>query len=668
MSGGQRVPSRPSSPHRKPQRARKGAASEGRGPSPPPHAARRAGRATAAGRRALERGWPLAALLALAALGWSCRGALFGVPTADDYDYLYNLTFTRPLDLLGSMGALFYWRPLGRQLYYATLRPVLFAAPWVGTAAHAGLLLLVSWLIYRLARRAFPPGAALAIAAFPLLAEPLRALLVWPTGGEYLLAMGAAALAVHEAADGRHLTAGLAALAALLSHEAAAVVLPAVLLVGWQRERTRRALVRWSGVALAVAVVWVVGRVAAQSHGARWLAPGAGAAGAGRALLRDLAVAGWRSVAAQLNLEDARSLLGSVLLVLYGALALAAVAYALGDRQARARLARHKVVLLGAAAWFAVGVAPLALLLPDWESWRTPLPALWLGVAALGPLALIRGWLAYTFLAVRVAALLLAPVAPGVVEERVPQTTSKMSFARVVRLQRTSDSTRRALLASHPKLRRGAGIYYWTRIPVTEIAMVAPKAMRVWYADSTLTWTWYWDPKLAQRRPDVLLAFDAGSARPAVVLEPRAVALGLESLTAMERGALPRADSLLLRAYDAQSVRPSTQFTAWLVQNRARIAFTAGDYTAAGRLNLRTLELAGGNDEFYAMTAMLALVRNDLPVAREATQRALALDATNTFALRAAEQLGMLRPGAAGAGGVVPGSAAPGSAAPGGGP
>src|SRR5690348_8720560 len=176
----------------------------------------------------LDRAGYAVGLVALIALFWACRGAPLGVPAADDYDYLAALRAGPSLDWLGPMGSDWYWRPLSRQLYFSALGDTFFQAPLLVAGIHFLLLALLFIFAYRAARTAFEPLGAAAIAAFPLLAEPTRALVSWPTGAQPLLAMTLIALAVHEAAFRRAWTAALALLGALLAHEQALLAAPVV--------------------------------------------------------------------------------------------------------------------------------------------------------------------------------------------------------------------------------------------------------------------------------------------------------------------------------------------------------------------------------------------------------------------------------------------------------
>src|SRR5262249_21292889 len=61
------------------------------------------------------------------------RGIPLGEPALDDFDYLYDTFFCRPIDWLGGGGAPLFWRPVSRQLYYLLIGP--FAVPHPGFVA-----------------------------------------------------------------------------------------------------------------------------------------------------------------------------------------------------------------------------------------------------------------------------------------------------------------------------------------------------------------------------------------------------------------------------------------------------------------------------------------------------------------------------------------------------
>jgi hypothetical protein len=331
--------------------------------------------------------------------------------------------------------------------------------------------------------------------------------------------------------------------------------------------------------------------------------------------------------------------------VAYAGLAVGAALIAGRDRQAATRLAGRRLALAAALAWALAGIAPLALL-PDWNAWRVPLAGLWLGVALCGALGLVRPWLAVAFAAVRLAALLLAPAAPAVVTEVVPATTSTVSYARLTRLQRIAVSTRRALTAARPALPRGATVAYWSRLPIMEVALAPPKAFRVWYGDSTLAWRWYWDPDGATPADQVLI-YDPEVASPAAVLEPEALRRAKEAGRRLAAGDLPGADSLFADAYRAQEARPTGKFTAWISDQRARIAYDLGAFDIAGRMNEMSRRSGGATADYLAMLALLAVEERQWALAQVAARRALVLEPANPEALRALELLRERAPGGA---------------------
>jgi hypothetical protein len=575
---------------------------------------------------ATDRPWYALGALSLVILFWTCRRAPLGVPTADDYDYLYALRFHR-FDFFSSMGSNFYWRPLGRQLYYAALQPFFFTAPWVVALVHALLLLATFAVVFRVARRALSAPIAACAAAFPLLAEPVRTLLVWPTGGEYLMAILASAFAVHEALDRRWWTTGLAALTALLCHEASALVLPAILVIA-----RRKSALGAGGITCAiVAALWLAGRLVAHAHGAGWIDRGARTG----SLPLQWLEAGFRVVMSQLNLEELGGTPHVAIALGYGLVALLTIVLLLRERPKQARAAAPGVA--GAAIWLALGAVPLALL-AQWDSWRSPFPALWLGLVVMGLPGLARGWLAYAVLGLRTLALVLAPTASLLIPRDPPPSASGMSFVRVARLQRTAQVMHDALTEHDPTIPRGATIAYWSRPAVAEIALVPPKAPRVWYGDSTITWQWLWRPNGLDQRNDAVLSFESLEPQ-AVVIEPRTVQLAQAAIQAIDRGEPRTADSLLIATFQAQSAEPSGQLALWVLRLRARVALRAGVYDQAERMNQATLDLAGPTADYYAMAGLLALRKGDRAAAASFTQRGLAMDAHDPLVKEAVAEL-----------------------------
>jgi len=570
---------------------------------------------------------PAVGVVALAGLLVACRGGLPGVPAADDYDYLQAFRFDRPLDFLGPMGSLWYWRPLGRQAYFSLLAPLFFAAPWLVGALHAALFATLYSASARAARRAFDPWGAAAIAAFPLLAEPSRALLVWPTGAQPLLAMACIAVALHEAVARRLPTALVATAAALLAHEQALLVVPLVPLVA---RAGRRGVLATLGVTAA----WAAGRVLAVGHGAAIPHTGtlAAALAAAPGMLR-------ASLEAQLGLGELAGGAHALVTALLATCAAAAATVFLSSRDARSRLSARAPILAAGAAWFTLAIAPLAFAADLWTPRHTALPGLGLGVALVGALACASPRFAVAFTAVRLVALLLAPTAPPVVEHTLPATTRPFSFLHVTRMQRTVDSARRALAAAHPTLPAGSRIGWWSLPPHTQIGFAGPAAVRTWYDDSTLTWT-FWDRfALEEHVPEAILGFEPGVASPARMMQPAAVAALRQGLATGEAGDLAGADDALVAALAAQDPQVEA-FTVEVVRLRARLAFQIGDMERADSLNRVDLGLVGASASYHGLAALIAVRRGRPVEAWQNAQRALVLRPGDPEALDALNELG----------------------------
>jgi len=568
--------------------------------------------------------WLTLGAAAILLLWWSCRGAMFGVPVADDYDFLYWQHF-HPFTLLDSMGAPYYWRPIGRQLYFAVVGPVLFHAPWLVSILHAALLLATSWFVYRIARRAFGPGVSVAIAVTTLLAEPTRSLFVWPTAAQYLLAMLGCAIAIHEALAGRFWTAFAAALFAVLSHGAASLVLYALPLIAWFRTKNLRVALLWMAGSIVVGTIWIGGHLIGHD---KFFAGGSPVDAMLPAhLLRAIQL----TIAAHLGLEDARPGLGPVLRVIYVLLFALAGFFYVTDRAARRRLRQSWVWLAGAGLWFVLGVVPLALLLNEWSSWRIGVACLGLAFLGIGLLGLARPWLVVGFIAVQAVALVVALPAPNRIIKDTPQMTSRIGFVQLVRLQRVIDGARRAIFASYPTLKKGADVAYWSRVAMTEVGFEREKAIRVWYGDSTITWRWLWSGAHPQLYSDVALTFEAAGTRPTVVLSPETMDLVRKATDTFIHRQFREADSLLILVDQSQNFR-SIELTAWVLLRRSHVAYNTAKYSRADSLNEILGSLTNQSANYCAMRAALMLQAHNLEECRFWLQQCVAKDPNNEVA------------------------------------
>lgn len=565
-------------------------------------------RTTAARRTALP---PVAAGVLFAGVGafgivllvWASRSAPFGTPVADDYAFLARLRFQHPLSWLDSMGAAFYWRPVSRQLWFGLVSPVLFTAPAIAAALNAALLVAAYALLARTLARIVPPPAAALIAAFPLLAEPARALLVWPSGSQHLLGMLGVALAVHEAAAGRLLTTALATAFGLLSHESALLAIPAVLLVRGRASRDLRSTARWAIALLGVVALWLGGYALARGHGV--LLPAAPTLPLARGapdLLRRFALAA-------LNLEDADPAFRRPFAIAYILLAVLSLV-PLAGRAARARLAALWPLPVACAGLAVLGALPLARLLPDWNAWRAFVPSVFLGVAIGAWLAIASPALVAGFVVLRVVALLLAPQAARLVAVYAPATTSDLSFVRIARLQRIVSPSRDVILARYPRLPAGTIVRYQNVPRMANVGFHGESAVQVWYADTTLRFEPFGGREGYRWASDAVLSY-MPMREPICEIEDAAIrsAYG-RALDAMDHERLDEADSLLTVAERLQTPPPFS-LLGWIMHNRAIVELRRGHVARADTLNRESWQYTSDHPSYYALGAYIAMTRRD---------------------------------------------------------
>jgi tetratricopeptide (TPR) repeat protein len=579
-----------------------------------------------------ERGWLLAGPLALIALLFACRGAPLGTAVADDYSFLYHLRFHHPFDPFDSMGATFYWRPLSRQVYFSAVSGWLVRAPWAAATLNAIILLALFYVIARVARRGFAPSVAAALAVFPLLSEPARVLLDWPSGVQHLLASLGLALAVHEAVEGRIVTAALAALGGTLSHESAALAIPALPLIAALRTRKASETLRWLAAAALVAAVWGIGYAIARRHGVV-LPPRT----AGSYPVAQLPTLFRLAIDAALNLENLSGLARE--LILYGYLAvLAFTLLSLLRRRTREALFARGAIPLIALVAFVISLLPLGLLLPDWNAWRAWVPSLLFGVAVTATLGLCSPWLAGGWTALRLAALLIAPLAPVIVAKTAPVTVSDMSFTRMVRLQRTVDSAYHALTMEHRALPRGSVIRYWNLPRMVRVAFQDSLAVRVWYGDSSIVWQTFGGNAGLIKRLDAMIEFADDSPAPAAMIDTEAMHIFQRGGQALLESRIHEADSLFAVA-SAREPMKQGPFASSVTMNRAIIAFVVGDFDRADSLSDLAYALGGENADYWALQGQLAYIRGDRDKARRAVQKSLRINPDQAQAKRLQEEL-----------------------------
>lgn len=583
-----------------------------------------------------ERVWIIALPLAFIVLLWSSRHAPLGTPVCDDYAFLLRLTFDHPLDWLDSMGAAFYWRPFSRQLYFLLVGPWLLQSPWVAATINATLLLMIAFLLYRITRRFAAIPVATAVAVFPLLSEPARVLLGWPSGAQHLLSAAGVLLAVHEVLMGRLVTAALAALAALLSHESAVLVLPVLPVATWMRTRQMDKTAWAAAVTATVALAWGTGYALAFRHGVH-LPP----AGDSHAFTRQIPTLYGRAVIAALNLEDVSSQARLVLMLGYLAIVVSAV-IVLARRTSRSQLTDAAPALFVADTWFALGVLPLAVLLPDWNAWRAWTPTLGFAVGTTALLGLVSPWLGAGWIALKLTALLLSPTADITVSNLPPASVSHDSFTQIARLQILTSATRRVLLQHNPTLPRGAAVCFIRTPLLAEYGFQGESAISVWYRDSTLKWGRLGDDPGLVRPFAAGIEFLPGELEIAMPIDPRALQHFQLGLRAIVQSRLGAADSLLMIAERAQERRKGT-FLGATIYKRARIALFRENLVAADSLDRVAEALGIDPEDHWAFEAQLALRRRDRPAALAALQQLIGVAPDSPDAIEVASSLGLKR-------------------------
>jgi len=206
-----------------------------------------------------------------------------------------------------------------------------------------------------------------------------------------------------------------------------------------------------------------------------------------------------------------------------------------------------------------------------------------------------------------------------------------MAYVRLARLQRTLESTRRALLQARPTLPRGAAVKFWNLPRLAEVGFQGSSALRVWYRDSTLTWERFGGVENMDRLVDVLVEYRDNAAEPAEVIEPGAYRWYIGGGHALIAGRLTEADSLLALA--AGATRTRGPFFGSIAQNRGWLAVKRGDLASARVLGRDVGTYAGQTADYWALVAQIAVLDGDLGVASAAARQCLALEPNNPHLL-----------------------------------
>jgi tetratricopeptide (TPR) repeat protein len=241
---------------------------------------------------------------------------------------------------------------------------------------------------------------------------------------------------------------------------------------------------------------------------------------------------------------------------------------------------------------------------------------------------------------VRLVALLLMPAASITVPAVIEAESTPLSYLHVTRLQRTAESARRVLVAGRPTLPPGTDVRYWSLPTQTQIAFAGPRAVRTWYGDSTLTWSfWQRTGEVERARAGTpILGFNVEVADPAVLMQPAAVVAYEEGMAAWTAGNLARAEARLEEAGRAQAPVHGN-FANEIVRLLARLAYIRGDSARADSLAEIDRAYAGESPAYLGMKALVALQKGDAAGAREFAERALRLRPDDADARRVLEYL-----------------------------
>jgi hypothetical protein len=566
--------------------------------------------------------WALAVALSVLPLLFAARTAAPGEPFADDFLFLdFSVLRHNPSWWDGGGGA-FYWRPLARQAWYGLLGPAMLAHPAAVAALQAFALAAAAVLAFRALRTVWPAPAAAAAAAFPLGMEAARVLVIWPSGAQDAGALVFLALALHAASRGRAWLAAAAGVAAALCKEVAAPLALLVALAPFPRPaRARDRRLPVMGCAIAV---WAAVRLAVErTAGGAGLAGIVNAAGAG---LSPLARAADSAVGAS---RDAFGIAGG----LPAAGAFAAVAAAAALVPIAWRLARPRSGAAGGwawsawgLAWFALGTAPLALLLPGWAPYRSVIPAAGLGVALVAPLAMgAPAWLV-PLVAVRLVALLVAPQPLGRIPINADLAGNPMAYPRLALQQRVVRLVRGVLRKELPRVEPNARVVREFFPRMVGVAFAGDRSLHAWYGDTTSRWIRMADIRGPRAgRVDAMLEYEPERTPQFVGITPASVRAACDVFPRFDARRFDDAIRAIDRAESLQRDTSAALYFATLESWRAMALAQLSRLDEADAAAVRSLRWFGGNADARYVRASIAAMRGEWPRVRDLLKPQLVL-------------------------------------------
>jgi tetratricopeptide (TPR) repeat protein len=528
--------------------------------------------------------WAWASLLAVLPLVLHSLGAPLGEPFADDFDYIRRMLLEGGSSFFDGCGSVLYWRPLGRQVYFGLLSPLIVAHPvWV-PIIHFAALATMALLLYRAFRTGWPGPWAAGAATFILFAESTRMLAAWPSHFMDLGALLSIALAIHEAAQRRLWSAALAIVASLMFKEVGvlAAVLVAWIPTGGPWPATRRRA--WT-IALAAAVaVWGIVYLVVTRTAGLTLPHEYGSGVHPETLPTRLVWAIWNSLRAQFSLEADRGpwdlWIGAGLLAV-----LAGTAWRFAAApEARERLRAARGWIAWGLVWFLAGVVPLAEVWPAWAPYRSDFGGIGLGVALVGVCAAAGPWLLGALVALRIVAFALSPGPPAAIAVLPTDSGAAFDFPRLVRLERFVSEARTTLQKAHPTLPHGSLVAQHYLPLMTEYALAGDKALQVWYRDTTLRWVRF---ERFQREPDLPLSaiveYQPHMSRQFALVDPEAMRIMLRGTDAIRAADWQTAIDRFDRADSLQTDRGAGVFLGSLGGKRAIARLALGEKAEAYR-------------------------------------------------------------------------------------
>ena len=595
--------------------------------------------------------WAALTVLAVLPLVFAMRGAPWGEPVAEDFDFLHRALVQGMGTLLDGGGSQAFWRPIPHQLYYAALGPTILSHPALGTLLHLTLLLAGALLLYRTLRSVWSGGAACAAAAFTLGAESTRTIAAWPTQfvdvGLFVFSM----LALHAASRRRTPLAVLALLAALLCKEVAIVtglLLPFVPFAAPARE-ARATRVRLAVASGATMLAWGLATLAVRHHAGLVLPQRI--AGSTEALQASwLERMGWAmhgSLKALASLPLVPSPDDAAARLVIAGLVLGAVLLFVFVPATRARLAARRGVLLWGVAWWTLATATLTPIFPSWQPNRSQYGSAGAGVVAIGVLEAAHPALAVAFTGARLVGLARAPLAAGTVSAEPPESGAFMDWAHLTRLQRFMRAARTRLTAAWPRLPEH-GVVVQENLPHgVEYAFGGDHALQVWYRDPSLRWRRF-DAFRAhpESTATVILQGSPGHEPPLALVAPSAVNDLFAAIALVPQDRPADMLALLDRADAAQTDAAAVQY--WVTSRAMRGYALIHLDRAAEAVPLVTAVLPQDPTDLAArqvlVEALLHVQRYDAAQAHLDTLRSL--DANDPATRQLLETLARLRPAA----------------------